>query len=383
MIDMFLLGAGASVEAGIPDASKMTEQMLERFSGDPRYERESKILRFTAGGLLFQQGIKGENPYDGVNIEDVFNAVDLLGKRQNSELSSFIGSWHPKLSELEGGKIGDGSAKDMLEDIGQAFNPDRIGLSFTSSHFQQHFSKAIREFLVGSEGMVFTRTSEGMICKLVELVWINDVTRIADLIPLVRYAQRNSSTIVTLNYDNTIELAGKDSITNIGTGFESWSETGEFTFEKDQVPLIKLHGSIDWKLSESLPSLERPLPFQTIQIVNPDEKEPMVFRPEIIFGGKYKLTPRGPFLSLLRAFEKHLFRTDQLTVIGYSFRDEHVNEFIANWLNGKITRRIRILDKAINKRNEFINSLAWARDRAQFIDKTLASKGILEITQNL
>jgi hypothetical protein len=383
MTEMFLLGAGASVEAGIPDAFKMTEQMLERFSGDPRYERESKILRFTAGGLLFQQGIKGENPYDGVNIEDVFNAVDLLGKRQNSELGSFIGSWHPKLSELEGGKIGGSSANDMLKDISRSLDSNRAGSSFASSNFQRHFSNAIREFLVGSEGTVFTRTSEAMIRKLVELVWINNVNKIAYLIPLIRYAQRNSSTIVTLNYDNTIELAGRDSNTNVGTGFESWSETGEFAIKNGQVPLIKLHDSINWKLSVGQPSLEKPLPFQTIQIVNPDDKEPMVFRPAVIFGGKNKLTPRGPFLSLLRAFEKHLSETEQLTVIGYSFRDEHVNEFVANWLNGKTTRRIRILDKAINKRNEFIKSLELAQDRVQFIDKTIASKGIIDITQNL
>jgi hypothetical protein len=80
MTDLFLLGAGASIEAGIPDAYGMTEIMLNKFIDDDfyRYRRVDKALQFVVGGLLFQQGIRGENPYAGVNIEDLFNTVNLL-----------------------------------------------------------------------------------------------------------------------------------------------------------------------------------------------------------------------------------------------------------------------------------------------------------------
>ena len=107
MTELFLLGAGASVEAGVPDAYRMTNEMVKRLSEDDmsRYRRIDKVLQFVVGGLLFQQGIKGENPFDGINIEDLFNAVKLLGDRQNSDLSPFISSWHPELEGLENGKM--------------------------------------------------------------------------------------------------------------------------------------------------------------------------------------------------------------------------------------------------------------------------------------
>ncbi len=79
MTELFLLGAGASIEAGIPGAYGMSKAMLDKFTNDPRYlnRRFNKVLEFVVGGLLFQQGFKGENPFDGVNIEDLFNAVVL------------------------------------------------------------------------------------------------------------------------------------------------------------------------------------------------------------------------------------------------------------------------------------------------------------------
>jgi hypothetical protein len=36
--------------------------------------------------------------------------------------------------------------------------------------------------------------------------------------------------------------------------------------------------------------------------------------------------------------------SDRLTVIGYSFRDEHINEFIAKWLNEDQNRKLRIIN---------------------------------------
>ncbi len=60
MTEMFLLGAGASVEAEIPSAFGMTKRMLDLFAQDTTLDRENKILRFVVGGLLFQRGVSGE-----------------------------------------------------------------------------------------------------------------------------------------------------------------------------------------------------------------------------------------------------------------------------------------------------------------------------------
>lgn len=412
MKELFLLGAGASVEAGVPDAYKMTIKMLKKIADDQRahYLRFDKVLQFVVGGLLFQQGIKGENPFDGINIEDLFNAVLLLSDRQNSELSPFISSWHPQLIGLESGKMASFTSRELLKTINEpiekfvkettdelveqferllergrssSLRRKEIETFFASSRFETKFTEAVRQVVSGSEGKLFKATANAMIQRLVEMVWITDVEKINYLIPLLQYVIDTHSAIVTLNYDNTIELVGQVMGIDIDTGFDEWSKSGEFTFGNGKIPLIKLHGSIDWALSSGNTAKEKPLPYQIIQKVDPNAKDQRNFQPAIIFGGKNKLTAKGPFLSLLQSFEEQLLESEILTVIGYSFRDEHVNEFITNWFNGDIVRTIKIINPNPHSLDDgFAQPLlnGYAKDRVQII-KEIASNGILSLTK--
>lgn len=69
----------------------------------------------------------------------------------------------------------------------------------------------------------------------------------------------------------------------------------------------------------------------------------LVEPPMVIFGQRNKLTVEGPFLELLKQFDEQLQRTDLLTVIGYSFRDTHINFYITKYLN-QYKGKIRIVD---------------------------------------
>lgn len=117
MKEIFLLGAGASIEAGIPDSYQMSEKIIENIAADPRLHNITKILNFVIGGIIFHNGLIGENPYSGVNVEDLFTTVELLAKRRTSELSPFISSWHPFLQEIQRGKLSYFSSKNLLEQI--------------------------------------------------------------------------------------------------------------------------------------------------------------------------------------------------------------------------------------------------------------------------
>jgi NAD-dependent SIR2 family protein deacetylase len=416
MTELFLLGAGASVEAGIPDAYKMTNEMLKKLTEDDmsRFRRIDKVLQFVAGGLLFQQGIKGENPFDGVNIEDLFNAVKLLGDRQKSELGPFISSWHPQLVGLESGRMASSTSRKLLEtiykpiqehveestkelrkevmdDIGRALEgrhvfsrnsrSKKIETFFASTRFEDSLKEAIRQVVIGGEGELFKTAADAMILKLVEMVWITDPIKVAYLVPLLQYAKDTNSIIATLNYDNSIELAGQNASIEIDTGFDSWSNSGDFIFDEHKTPLLKLHGSIDWALSDGRTSKEKPLPFQIIQKVDPNADKQSSFHPAVVFGGKNKLTAKGPFLSLLRAFDLQLSKSEILWMIGYSFRDEHVNEFIVNWFNADPTRAIKIINpKPDSLDTEFTQHLlrGSANERVHIISKTTA-EGVLNL----
>jgi hypothetical protein len=72
-MDMVLLGAGASVDAEMPAATEMAAQIVNHFRPNSRHRH---ALNLAIGGLLFQAGARGENPFDGVNVEDLFTAVE-------------------------------------------------------------------------------------------------------------------------------------------------------------------------------------------------------------------------------------------------------------------------------------------------------------------
>jgi hypothetical protein len=70
-----------------------------------------------------------------------------------------------------------------------------------------------------------------------------------------------------------------------------------------------------------------------------------------------------------------------LNIIGYSLRDEHINEMIAIWFNADKNHKIRIIDpEPRNLEQGFGNHLlrGHARDRVQIIQEK-AVNGISEL----
>lgn len=101
---MLLLGAGASVEAGVPGAYKMTAEILERFNDEDNYDNRkyAEVLNFVVGGLLSAAGKRNSNPLtNGVNVEDLFNAVLLLSERDTLEVSPFVDSWDSMIEAFD------------------------------------------------------------------------------------------------------------------------------------------------------------------------------------------------------------------------------------------------------------------------------------------
>lgn len=393
MKEMVLLGAGASVEAGIPDTFDMTRRMMALFAEDHGLRTPNQVIHFAVGGLLFQRGIRGEDPFEGVNVEELFNAVQLLAERESLEAAPFIGSWHPLVQTLDQlaparadldkiqreilnsvTKAISDAGKDSLSSsagndidrfmdelvngrkpsrklgrlvsdlIKTAFEKLRPGSSSGNSALKSELSKAVEQKERPGRGAIFRRTTSLMIQALAKMVWIEDQHRVAYLQPLVRTSGDEPRVIATLNYDNGIELSASACGVAVSTGIDVWSREQRFPQAESGVSLIKLHGSIDWAIKEGKRSVDRPIPFATIERLDSSAVREKHFHPAVIFGGRNKLTAAGPFLDLLRWFQQELKRVDRLTVVGYSFRDDHVNEFIGEWLNGDPSRVIRVIN---------------------------------------
>jgi hypothetical protein len=133
------------------------------------------------------------------------------------------------------------------------------------------------------------------------------------------------------------------------TGIDEWSKTGVFEPERDGLFLLKLHGSIDWMWERDVQTAERPMPHSIIRRVGIEQIRRGIVRPAVVFGQRNKLTAEGPFLDLLRAFQRELSRSAVLTVIGYSFRDPHINVYVSQWLNQSSQHRIRIVDPSFEE----------------------------------
>lgn len=115
--------------------------------------------------------------------------------------------------------------------------------------------------------------------------------------------------VFTLNYDLCLEAAFKHLKVDYATGFDhdehdEWGAVwNPKTLEARElkVRLFKLHGSLDWKIRNL---------------------------PNIILGFQEKIALIDPFWSLWNVFVRSVRDSEILVIIGYSFRDEHVNALL-------------------------------------------------------
>lgn len=381
---MTLLGAGASVEAGIPATFDMSRQMIRLMrTRDPETAR---LLRFVAGGIQFHHGIKGQDPFEGVNVEELFAAIRMLANRHELEIAPFVAQWVEAIDQQESRhperrRTWDPEKREVErhfrkweQEARQRPRPQDAG------RLVESIEALVHKMTSTPQGRSFERANEEMLQWLMNLVWLDSTDQVQYLVPLVRACAKFGGSIATLNYDNTIELAATSAGVPWTTGIDEWSETGAFPQPSNGIELLKLHGSIDWRMEQLRFTDVNPLPHERITALSAEEFQKTRFTPALVFGAGNKLTAQGPFLELLRTFRERLQAHDELLVIGYSFRDPHVNDAIFRWLNKATARCITVVEKpdADPRDNVF-----WARYGERLGDRcvvrpTGAAQGIRE-----
>jgi hypothetical protein len=148
-------------------------------------------------------------------------------------------------------------------------------------------------------------------------------------------------TVVTLNYDNTLELAGI-----AGAGL--MLDPGPYPRDPAPAPgwdaakavrIVNLHGSFNWiaQGDGSVKALDSQSIWALRSVAGERTPPPI---PGIIFGAGNKLRPDGPYLDLYLEFKTAVRRARRLIVIGYGWIDEHVNEVIASWIQRRDASRV-------------------------------------------
>lgn len=145
--------------------------------------------------------------------------------------------------------------------------------------------------------------------------------RLGDFLP-----ERGRLKVFTTNFDLCLEDACRSQGIDVITGFHpstgQWSPS-LFRSGAPGINLYKLHGSLNWGLSDDVNDLEnRPL----IERYPPQwDKEP-----DLLLGPGSKLQHDDPFVTLYAEFHQAIRRAKVCVAIGYSFRDTHIKEPIRN-----------------------------------------------------
>lgn len=311
----------------------MTERLVKRIA-DSRWDEGASALHFVCGSLLQYDAARGRSPYEGLDVERVFAAVGLLAERQSLEVSPFVASWHPAVD------LWDQRRSEVPPFWDQEFGR-ALGRGGRFSDAGKAIAGLVDKVMSGSPtGEVYARLAERMLSELKELL-ITTERDVAYLTPLAAIArERTALTIATLNYDLSVEQCARTAGVPCTTGIESWVRDGRWGSPVGGIQLLKLHGSLDWAWEKVYE--EGHLPRKVVRVVaDPLEDQG---HPAVVFGQRGKLRAEGPFLSLLAEFETAMADAEQLVVVGYSFRDDHVNELIRRWSAEDIRRTMLVVD---------------------------------------
>lgn len=359
MPPLILLGAGASVDAGVPHAGAMTSKFLELADSKSLFGNQPyfcKVLRFVVGGLVNQKYIQGYAPEEvRINIEEVFSAIQMLRDREILEAAPFVGNWLAEIADL-----------DRLRPNREIESRLRRAASASERSYRQLVSPNIdiQEIFdliasgMKSKGRAFDDTLSWMTNQLRNLTviqnWDQNGAYYEDF---VTNAFSAGVTVATLNYDNAIEEACLRRKISLDNGLSGWDGLSPLTFSKKALHLLKLHGSILWDRRWPTQKDDVKARIQCWATYSPDSTPPA--HPEILFGGRNKLTARGPFLDLYEEFKRRLSATKHVTIVGYSFSDSHINELLFRWwkINAPLEAELHIFD--LKPRSEILSLRPW------------------------
>lgn len=287
---VLLLGAGASVEAGIPDSNNMVSEIEQAVSNeDSSWWKFRDLYRYIRSSVFYADGLKGVfNENVPFNIERLVNVLDELHKKERHTLYPFVGAWNPKLVDLAGREFE--YVHEFRDSIISILRNQWVALPVREKanyydgllRFQQEFEYPLRVF--------------------------------------------------SLNYDLCIEqICG---LQKVQRGFinREWDWRLFDDTSDDPLPLLlyKLHGSMDWYFKEDGKVTYSD---STSSIQNEDIA--------LIFGTSYKLQYIDPFLFFVYELRRWTLDVARIIVcVGYGFNDEHINGILQQSLRQNRDRKL-------------------------------------------
>jgi len=289
---LVLLGAGASVDAGVPHSAAMVREIENALDND--WKQFKDLYNYVRSAIYYADGIRGTFDKEvSYNIERLVVSLDELSRREEHPLYPFIGAWNPRLAQVAG-----------------------TDFSNVSEFKTKILEKLRHEWIEISNYEYAADYYKGLINFQKEL---NHPLR-----------------VFSLNYDLCVEKSYHAEYKEFPErGFDKdrfWCHEllEEATPAEKSLYLYKLHGSIDWVRDPNNGKLTYSDSTSKIKV---DEGE-------LIFGTTYKLQYVDPFLFLVYQLRRLSLEAKLLLVVGYGFGDEHINGILQQALRGGQDKRI-------------------------------------------
>lgn len=318
----------------------MTAKIVEAVK-TPRNEYNGQVhaLHYAVGALVAYDTAKGISPYEGIDVERLFSAIEMLSDRDNLEVSPFVANWSAAIDAIDAWSP---QATWVGNDIVRGVNNNDTRM------IERALERMVESFTSKADpDSIFRNLQQSMMSALVSLAQVDD-SRLEYLGPLLD-AKSRPIRIATLNYDLSIETLARTRGMNCDTGIDSWLGGRAWTWrEEADVHLLKLHGSIDWVLDRTTGA--GGMDEYQVKSASEDEEGPRT--PALVFGARGKVRADGPFLAMLAELERSLEVTEDLLIVGYSFRDDHINTALNRWINLHPDGRLTIINPDFYIENE-------------------------------
>lgn len=147
--------------------------------------------------------------------------------------------------------------------------------------------------------------------------------------------------VFTTNYDNVIEDYCRESKKNCKLTVLNHAVASSSGKNGEKYYLTKLHGSLDWLIDRRTDNIVVSITQHKV----PKNSERWKRNEYILFGTKTRIGEKL-YSDLFKSFENSLSRTEVCIVVGFSFRDEHINKIINQAMNENKSLRLIIVSRA-------------------------------------
>ncbi len=364
--ELFLFGAGAVIDWGAPPTPKITETI--RKSGFKIKGTDKTITEF-----IYQRFIEcGYQDYE-INFETIINVIEELviyhsGFNSETQTPSLLKAFLEErdLSEIYNfstiggiGELNHGFQLQIPKGVdypysGYAFwkeKPNQFFLQHLINQLLSKISNIVSEYSWDTDGhSVIDKDSE---VSLNFRQWMKAL------------AKSNILRLYTLNYDCLFKCLLEKEEIECFDGFLNHS-SNDYHYRPDILRILSdtssnihysLHGSVYWDvIGLDKDSLPNPEIVKTLVIGSHVNNTPASIQAEkgkttqvtnIITG--YQKTQKSsltPYKQLQSAFDKDCYLSKMITIVGYSFNDEHINESLKTALRYNKDVSVEIVDPA-------------------------------------